>query len=274
MAHIQLSSAGLEIFFAGVALATESTGVLCIAKGCDMANLNLDETLVRTAAAPACADPACDDLPDILLVPGLHNSGPGHWQTNWEQRLPHARRVDLGLWDDPHRNTWVGKLALAIGRSERPVVLVAHSLGCHVVAWWAEYEAAFNAAVRAAELSCVVGALLVAPPDVEENPVDRRFTRFAPLPSTQLPFPSIVVGSRDDPYVSISQARRISQRWGAQFADAGAIGHVNARSALGDWPFGLSLLRRLAPASVPHMHLPEPAAISSAQSAFHWAASR
>jgi len=255
-------------------LATESTSVLCIAKGSDMANLNLDETLGRTGSATAQRDPETDDLPDILLVPGLHNSGPGHWQTIWEERLPHARRVDLGLWDDPHRNTWVGKLALAIGRAERPVVLVAHSLGCHVVAWWAEYEAAFNATVRAAELSCVVGALLVAPPDVEENPVDRRVTRFAPLPTLAFPFPTIVVGSRDDPYATISQARRIAQRWGAQFADAGAIGHVNARSTIGDWPFGLGLLRRLAPASVPQAQLPEPAVISPAQSVFHWAAPR
>jgi len=167
--------------------------------------------------------------------------------------LPHARRVDLGLWDDPHRNTWVGKLALAIGRAERPVVLVAHSLGCHVVAWWAEYEAAFNAHLRSGESCPVIGALLVAPPDVEERPVDRRLTRFAPLPPSALPFPSIVVASRDDPYLGLAQARGMARRWGSQFVDAGAIGHVNARSGIGEWPLGLSLLRRLAPASVPPM---------------------
>jgi hypothetical protein len=229
-------------------------------KGTDMANLNSVQT-VSCAAASA-------DQPDILLVPGLHNSGPGHWQTLWEERLPNARRVDLGRWDDPHRNTWVGKLALAIGRAERPVVLVAHSLGCHVVAWWAEYEAAFNAAVRAAELSGVVGALLVAPPDVEDDPVDRRLTRFAPLPATPLPFPSIVVASRNDPYASISQVRRIARRWGAQFADAGAIGHANARSGIGEWGFGLEQLQRLAPASVPAALLTEPATINPSPSVF------
>lgn len=235
-----------------------------------MANLNPAQTIPGVAASA--------EQPDILLIPGLHNSGPGHWQSIWEEQLPRARRVDLGLWDDPVRNTWVGKLALAIGRAERPVVLVAHSLGCHVVAWWAEYEAAFNATVRAAELSCVVGALLVAPPDVEESPVgrpvDRRFTRFAPMPTTLLPFPSIVVASRDDPYGSISQVRRIAQRWGAQFADAGAIGHANARSGIGAWTFGLDQLRRLAPASVPANVQVEPAAISPAPSAFAWGAAR
>ncbi|KUR74331.1 alpha/beta hydrolase [Novosphingobium sp. FSW06-99] len=231
-----------------------------------MTNLNTAETVSVV--------PQSGDSPDILLVPGLHNSGPGHWQTIWEERLPHARRVDLGLWDDPHRNTWVGKLALAIGRAERPVVLVAHSLGCHVVAWWAEYEAAFNAAVRAAELSLVVGALLVAPPEVEENPVDRRLTRFAPVPTSRFPFPTIVVASRDDPYASTGQVLRMARRWGAQFADAGAIGHVNARSGIGDWQFGLDQLRRLAPAAVPAAVVPDPAAITLPPPAFGWGAAR
>jgi uncharacterized protein len=219
-----------------------------------MANLNLDETL-----APAVIDPvrevrpdvSPDVQPDILLIPGLNNSGPGHWQSIWERTLPRARRVDLGLWDDPHRNTWVGKLALAIGRADRPVVLVGHSLGCHVAAWWAEYEGAFTAHLRNAEPCPVIGALLVAPPDVDERPADRRLTRFAPLPPSALPFPSIVVGSRDDPYLSIGQGRRMAQRWGSRFVDGGAIGHVNARSGLGEWAFGLNLLRELAPGAVP-----------------------
>jgi predicted alpha/beta hydrolase family esterase len=100
--------------------------------------------------------------PVILTVPGLCNSGPGHWQTLWEARLPRCRRVDLGLWDDPHRNTWVNKLNLAIQRAEGPVVLAAHSLGCLVVAWWAEYEQ-LGGPVEGGK---VIGALLVAPPDV------------------------------------------------------------------------------------------------------------
>jgi len=210
-----------------------------------MANLNIDHTTSTRADR--------EGIPDILMVPGLGNSGLGHWQTIWEQTLPRARRVDLGLWDDPHRNTWVGKLALAIGRAERPVVLVAHSLGCHVIAWWAEYEAAFHAHVRAGEPCPVIGALLVAPPDVEERPLDRRLTRFAPLPPSPLPFPSIVAASRDDPYLGLSQARQMAQRWGARFVDAGAIGHVNARSGIGEWALGLSLLRQLSPMSVPPM---------------------
>ncbi|WP_353229476.1 alpha/beta fold hydrolase [Novosphingobium sp.] len=233
-----------------------------------MVNLNSDDTAsVSTVVQP-----------DVLIIPGLNNSGPGHWQTLWEARLPRARRVDLGCWDDPHRNTWVSKLALAIGRSDRPVVLVAHSLGCHVVAWWAEYEAAFNAHVRKPEPCPVIGALLVAPPDVEENPADRRLTRFAPLPPSPLPFPATVVTSRDDSWLSIAQGRRLAQRWGARLVDAGAVGHINTRSAVGEWAFGLDQLRQLSPASVPPGVMPDtgdtPAAISVGAPLFQWGAPR
>ena len=189
------------------------------------------------AFANTCGDPL------ILTVPGLNNSGPGHWQTLWEASLPDCHRVDLGLWDDPHRNTWVNKLNLAIQRATdsfgRPVVLVAHSLGCHAVAWWAEYERPVDGRV--------IGALLVAPPDVEERPLDRRVTRFAPLAPTPLPFCSILVGSRDDPYATIGATRRMAGQWGAAFADAGEAGHINAQSDLGEWAFGRLLLNRLLP---------------------------
>lgn len=185
--------------------------------------------------------------PVILTVPGLANSGPGHWQTLWEQTLPDCHRVDLGLWDDPHRNTWVNKLALAIQRAHegagRPVVLVAHSLGCHAVAWWAEYERLASGPKG----QPVVGALLVAPPDVEHEVRDRRLTRFAPLTAHELPFPAIVVASRDDPYARFGTSRQMAGHWGARFADAGAVGHINAQSGLGEWSFGRLLLNRLLP---------------------------
>jgi predicted alpha/beta hydrolase family esterase len=189
--------------------------------------------------------------PIILTVPGLDNSGPDHWQTLWEQTLPDCHRVDLGLWNDPHRNTWVNKLALAIQRahegSGRPVLLVAHSLGCLAVAWWAEYERLANASRAHAPEMPVIGALLVAPPEVEEGVKDRRLTRFAPVPDADLPFPAIVVASRDDPYAPFGASRRLAQRWGARFADAGAAGHINAQSGLGEWAFGRLLLNRLLP---------------------------
>lgn len=180
--------------------------------------------------------------PLILTVPGLGNSGPGHWQSQWEQDLPDCERIDLGLWDDPHRNTWVNKINLAVHKADRPVVLVAHSLGCLAVAWWAEFEKPADGKV--------LGALLVAPPDVEVRPIDRRLTRFAPFPHGELPFPSILVASRNDPYMGIGQARHLARTWVSNFVDAGETGHLNAESELGEWTFGKLLLNQLLPKPV------------------------
>lgn len=176
--------------------------------------------------------------PLVLLVPGLNDSGPGHWQTRWESERDDCRRVELGRWADPIRNLWVNQLNLALHRAARPVVLVAHSLGCLAVAWWAEYE-------RPRFGEPVIGALLVAPPDADDPAADPRLRRFAPTPESELPFPSIVVASQDDPYISQARARRMAQAWGSRFADAGAAGHINAQSDLGEWPFGQFLLDRL-----------------------------
>ncbi|MBW8752835.1 MAG: serine hydrolase family protein [Sphingomonadales bacterium] len=179
-----------------------------------------------------------DQDPLILLIPGLHDSGPDHWQTRWERKYANARRVELGMWDDPHRNTWVNKLNLAIHRAERPVVLVAHSLGCLTVAWWAEYE-------QPGPDSGVIGALLAAPPDVDRPGLDPRLARFSACPRAELPFPSVVAASQNDPYCSQRSAISLARDWGSRFADAGAVGHINAASDLGDWPLGERLLDQL-----------------------------
>ncbi|MEO5587256.1 MAG: alpha/beta hydrolase [Novosphingobium sp.] len=176
--------------------------------------------------------------PLILTVPGLENSGTEHWQTLWEQDRGDVRRVELGMWDRPHRNTWVNQLNLAIHNASRPVVLVAHSLGCLAVAWWAKYE-------RPAADGPVIGALLVAPPEVDFFPLDERLSQFAPAPTEPLPFRSILVASRNDPYMGIRTARQQARAWGSAFADAGEAGHINADSQLGDWQFGKVLLTRL-----------------------------
>jgi predicted alpha/beta hydrolase family esterase len=176
--------------------------------------------------------------PIVLTVPGLDNSGPDHWQTLWEQERADCIRVELGMWDRPHRNTWVNKLNHAIRDADRPVVLAAHSLGCHAVAWWAALE-------QPKSDSPVIGALMVAPPDVDWFPLDPRISGFAPTPRTPLPFPSILVASRSDPYIGPRAARDLAARWGSAFADVGDAGHINASSRLGSWRFGQFLLERL-----------------------------
>jgi uncharacterized protein len=175
---------------------------------------------------------------DVLIVPGLGNSGVGHWQTIWEKTRSDCRRVELGQWDKPHRNSWVNQLNLAIHAAQGPVVLVGHSLGCLAIAWWASME-------RPAPGGKVIGALLVAPPEVDFFPLDERLEGFAPTPRAPLPFPSILVASHNDPYISFRTARQLARDWGSTLADAGAAGHINAASGLGAWEFGQFLLSQL-----------------------------
>lgn len=175
---------------------------------------------------------------NILIIPGLNNSGPTHWQTHWENQMQSASRVELGSWDAPHRNSWVTNLGFAIRQASKPVVLVAHSLGCHAVAWWAAQE-------PDAARSNIAGAMLVAPPNVDSRPNDPRIGAFGPAPRVTLPFPTLLVGSENDHYCTFEHAQKLARRWGARFVNAGRFGHINADSGIGDWPYGLYLLADL-----------------------------
>lgn len=188
------------------------------------------------------------EKPLALIIPGLNNSGPRHWQTMWEKEDAHCVRIELGMWDAPHRNTWVNKLNAAIRASSRPVILVAHSLGCHAVAWW-------NALEQPGVDSKVVGALLVAPPQVEGPAIDDRISSFSPVVRQRLPFTSILAASQNDPYISYGHAKRLARIWGSRLVDVGHLGHINADSDIGNWPYGRYLLERLTAAVAPRQPL-------------------
>lgn len=177
----------------------------------------------------------------IITVPGLDGSGPDHWQSRWDFRLRKCHRVQMGDWAFPVRARWIGRLHRELRSARTPVLLAAHSLGCLAVAWWAKehWSLVFQ--------DVVAGALLVAPPDVERENASERIRPFAPIPREPLPFRSLLVASRNDPYASFETSRRIAQMWGSDFADAGESGHINADSGLREWPEGLRLLASLAP---------------------------
>ena len=180
--------------------------------------------------------------PTVLTVPGLGNSGPTHWQTLWEQSRLDTRRVELGMWDTPHRNSWVTKLDQAIAQARAPVILVGHSLGCQAIAWWASLSPQPYGWP-------VAGALLVAPADVDRPTIPAELATFAPAPRAPLPFPSLLVASTDDLWIEIDRAHSLAADWGSHFIDAGARGHLNAASGLGWWPEGQELLERVIAAS-------------------------
>jgi predicted alpha/beta hydrolase family esterase len=172
----------------------------------------------------------------VLIVPGFGNSGPAHWQTHWQQTDSAFERVMQRDWHHPVCADWVAALESAVSTAGPNVVIVAHSLGCLLVAHWA-----------ASTALTVHGALLVAVPDPSSPAFPQDAHGFSPVPSTPLRFPSIVVASTNDEYASIEYARRCASQWRSRFVSLGAAGHINAESGLGKWPQGRALLRSLLP---------------------------
>lgn len=177
----------------------------------------------------------------ILIVPGYTNSGPDHWQTRWQNKLSTARRVEQAEWSKPVREDWVQRLVEEVNASTKPVVLVAHSLG---VATAIHAVPQFKAPVA--------GAFLVAPPDVANSAIrPKHLMTFGPYPRDPLPFPSITIASRNDPFGTYEHAEDIANAWGSMLIDAGEAGHINADSGHGPWPEGTMVfaqfLSRLKP---------------------------
>jgi hypothetical protein len=172
---------------------------------------------------------------NVLTVPGWQGSGPGHWQTLWEERHGY-RRVEQHDWQRPLRGDWTARLEDVLLSCDEPAVLVAHSLGCVLVAAWAAHSR---------NTQRVKAALLVAPPDVEREELRGQLPSWSPIALDTLPFRSVVVASRNDPYCALDRARGFAQAWGAQFMDHGDAGHINADAGLASWPEGHVLLQDL-----------------------------
>ena len=171
-----------------------------------------------------------------LIVPGWRGSGDDHWQTHWQHRLPSTSRTRVASWDEPALDDWVGALDRAIQPIDAPILLIAHSLGCITVAHWA---------ARAEASPRIAGALLVAPADVERGSVRRELAGFAPIPMSRLPFPSLVVGSTNDPAASAQRASDFAGAWHSTCHILQGAGHINAESGHYRWEEGLRLLNCL-----------------------------
>ncbi len=169
---------------------------------------------------------------DVLILAGLWNSGPQHWQTHWEHKHPAWKRVPHRDWETPDREEWVAELESAIARCKRPPVLAAHSLSCSLVTRWA----------ASGSMLSVSGAFLVAPSDVEAPSYPAEAVGFGPMPLQKLPFPSIVVASTNDPHVSGERARQFADAWGAKYVDIANAGHINGDAGYGPWPEGEAML--------------------------------
>lgn len=171
-----------------------------------------------------------------LTVPGVTNSSEAHWQSIWETKYPNKfRRVEQTEWNTPICDDWIDTIEVEV-QKESPdnVILVAHSLGCVAVAYWAKK---FGTQIK--------GAFLVAPSDCEAESYTFDTKGFSPVPLDTLPFPSLVVASENDFYVSLKRAEQFAEAWGSDLINIGAKDHINGDAGFGDWADGLELLKRL-----------------------------
>lgn len=173
----------------------------------------------------------------LLILPGWHDSGPGHWQSRWPQLHGEQARflkVDQDDWAWPKRGDWMMNLDEALlAEADDPVILVAHSLGCHLVAAWAAHSQ---------HTRRVKGAWLVAPPDLDGEPnaasAAPQLHGWRSVVRRRLPFPASVLASRTDPYAAFERSQALAQDWGAELRDLGDAGHVNEASGHGEWAQG------------------------------------
>ncbi|MDT8397079.1 MAG: alpha/beta hydrolase [Pseudomonadales bacterium] len=184
---------------------------------------------------------------DTLIVPGYQGSGPDHWQSWLEERLPGSRRITGIAWDKPVLAAWAERVRNDISRARQPLWLIAHSFGCLA-----------TVVAVADRPDNVAGLILVAP----ASPKRFDFMGLRPdscasatahssmstptlaeaLPRRALRVPGLLLASRNDPWLPFTQARSLAKDWGLAFHDAGPAGHINAESGYGPWPWLLDLV--------------------------------
>lgn len=172
-----------------------------------------------------------DEHFQILLVPPWENASSEHWMSVWQRKYPFFVRVEQRDWMNPKREEWVKTLDQYVSKQIKPVVLVAHSLGTITLAHWAKETN-----------QRIAGAFLVAPPDLERSDAPVQIKNFAPVPLTKFKFPSVVVASENDNYISIERACFFADAWGSRFITVGEAGHINVKSGYGEWAKGERLL--------------------------------
>lgn len=171
----------------------------------------------------------------FVHLPGFGNLGPNHWQSRWEDADASILRFSPSSWEAPDLTDWLEALERAISSVDQPVILVAHSLACLLIAHWHE-----------ASTTEIAGAFLVAPPDPTSPAFPTEILGFGNLPTSRFCFRSLMVVSEDDPYASLSFAHRYAEHWGSDVHLIGKAGHINGESGLNDWSQGIALRNAFA----------------------------
>jgi predicted alpha/beta hydrolase family esterase len=172
----------------------------------------------------------------FLTVPGYTGSGPDHWQSHLERDFQGFSRVVQRDWDTVDRDRWVAKLDETVRAVDGEVFLVGHSCGSVTIAQWAasRYD------------SRVTGALLVAPADVDAADTLPAIMSQRPLPTCELPLPTHLVVSDDDPFLTLERGRELARTWGSTIEVVTAAGHLATRDGYGQWDHVAPLIERLS----------------------------
>jgi predicted alpha/beta hydrolase family esterase len=179
--------------------------------------------------------------PTVLIVPGLRDHVPEHWQTLLEARLPMVACVPRRADDKLACVRWVEAIELSLARIEGPVIFVAHSGGVIMVVHWARKHR-----------RPIHGALLATPADLESAlpagyPTTEQLAQngWLPIPRQPLPFPSIVAASTDDPLARYDRVVEFAAAWGSRLVNLGDVGHLNPAAGYGPWPRAEELILEL-----------------------------
>jgi uncharacterized protein len=210
----------------------------------------------------------------FLIIPGYGGSGPDHWQSRWEARLPNTQRVIQKDWQASSQADWIHAIKAALASAPLPVIVIAHSLGVlatvsaleryevdkpstcstqpdlrspHVIGKGSIY---IQADARSgfldehsegeAKEQSIRGIFLVAPPESKTLATLPRIDPAFLRPSRKrLTYPSLLVASRNDPFCTFHMAQNYARDWGSNYVDAGESGHINTESGHGPWPEGL-----------------------------------
>jgi predicted alpha/beta hydrolase family esterase len=164
---------------------------------------------------------------DLLFAPDLGGAPSDHWQVRWAARLSTSRSIAFARGVEDY-DAWVEAVARSASSAGRPIVFIAHSVGALAVS---------HAASRLGSLD-VRGAFLVAPPS-DAALLTIVTEPWPATPRARLPWPSLLVASRTDPWASAEHSRELAEAWGSTFVDAGEAGRIDAESGHGPWPDGL-----------------------------------
>ena len=177
----------------------------------------------------------------VLIVPGLRDHVPQHWQTLLVRRLSKVKTVAQLEHDKLNLDARIKAIQATIETIDGPIIVVAHSAGTLMMAHWAKQHTAN-----------IQGALLVVPPDFE-TPMPAPYPTleqlkangWLPMPRQPLPFPTLVCVSNDDPLAHVDKVISLATAWHGEMVFLGNVGHLNPASGYGDWPLADQLIQKL-----------------------------